>query len=71
VIEKKTNSSQSASNEKNRLQSECNELRDQMEIKDRKINVLQRKIDNLEDLLKEKDTQVDLARARLNEQIRG
>jgi len=43
-----------------------------MEIKDRKINVLQRKIDNLEDLLKEKDTQVDLARARLNEQqIRG
>jgi len=35
-----------------------------MEIKERKINVLQRKIENLEDLLKEKDLQVDMARAR-------
>lgn len=36
-----------------------------MEIKDRKINVLQRKIENLEDLLKEKDNQIDMARGRL------
>lgn len=49
------------------MASEFNEIRDQMEIKDRKISVLQRKIENLEDLLKEKDNQVDMARARLQQ----
>ncbi|KAF8792131.1 ERC protein 2 like protein [Argiope bruennichi] len=65
LIEKKTQQTMTSSQEKNRLMQEVQELRDHMEIKDRKINVLQRKIENLEDLLKEKDNQVDMARARL------
>ena len=44
-----------------------NELRDHLDIKDRKISVLQRKIENLEDLLKEKDNQVDIAKSRLTQ----
>lgn len=64
IIEKKTNVALQANQDRNRLASEFNEIRDQMEIKDRKINVLQRKIENLEDLLKEKDNQIDMARAR-------
>jgi len=64
IIEKKTNVALQANQERNRFAGEFNELRDQMEIKDRKINVLQRKIENLEDLLKEKDNQIDMARAR-------
>lgn len=51
--------------ERNRSVTELAELKEHMDIKDRKINVLQRKIENLEDLLKEKDNQVDMARARL------
>ena len=51
--------------ERNRTQTELAEIKENMDIKDRKINVLQRKIENLEDLLKEKDNQVDMARARL------
>ena len=53
-----------AAQERNRIAAEYTEFRDQMEIKERKIVVLQRKIENLEDLLKEKDVQVDMARAR-------
>lgn len=64
IIEKKTNSALQTAQERNRIVNEYNEFRDQMEIKDRKISVLQRKIENLEDLLKEKDNQVDMARAR-------
>lgn len=54
-----------AAQERNRATTELTELKEHMDIKDRKINVLQRKIENLEDLLKEKDNQVDMARARL------
>jgi len=64
IIEKKTNVALQANQDRNRMAGEFNEIRDQMEIKDRKINVLQRKIENLEDLLKEKDNQIDMARAR-------
>ena len=51
--------------ERSHLNQELQELRDHMDIKDRKINVLQRKIENLDELLKEKDNQLDMARARL------
>jgi golgin subfamily B member 1 len=64
-IEKKTQESMKLSNERNRAQQELAEFKEHADIKDRKINVLQRKIENLEDLLKEKDNQVDMARARL------
>jgi chromosome segregation ATPase len=65
MIEKKTQTTMQASQERNRAATELAELKEHMDIKDRKINVLQRKIENLEDLLKEKDNQVDMARARL------
>lgn len=90
LIEKKTQGTLHTVQERNRLTSELTELKDHMDIKDRKISVLQRKvsnskrlkhrhrltksthsnialqIENLEDLLKEKDNQVDMARARLS-----
>jgi hypothetical protein len=43
-IEKKTLTATQATQERNRLNNELNELRDHMDIKDRKINVLQRKV---------------------------
>lgn len=65
LIEKKTQGVLQQQQERNRTQTELAEMKEHMDIKDRKINVLQRKIENLEDLLKEKDNQVDMARARL------
>jgi chromosome segregation ATPase len=43
-IEKKTVTATQATQDRNRLNNELNELRDHMDIKDRKINVLQRKV---------------------------
>lgn len=65
MIEKKTQGVLQQQQERNRTVTELAEIKEHMDIKDRKINVLQRKIENLEDLLKEKDNQVDMARARL------
>lgn len=65
LIEKKTQGVLQQQQERNRTVTELAEIKEHMDIKDRKINVLQRKIENLEDLLKEKDNQVDMARARL------
>ena len=65
LIEKKTQGVLQQQQERNRTVTELSEMKEHMDIKDRKINVLQRKIENLEDLLKEKDNQVDMARARL------
>lgn len=65
LIEKKTQGVLQTQQERNRTCTELAEMKEHMDIKDRKINVLQRKIENLEDLLKEKDNQVDMARARL------
>lgn len=65
LIEKKQQGVLQTQQERNRTQTELAEMKENMDIKDRKINVLQRKIENLEDLLKEKDNQVDMARARL------
>jgi chromosome segregation ATPase len=65
MIEKKTQGVLQTQQERNRTVTELAEIKEHMDIKDRKINVLQRKIENLEDLLKEKDNQVDMARARL------
>lgn len=65
LIEKKTQGVLQTQQERNRTTMELAEIKEHMDIKDRKINVLQRKIENLEDLLKEKDNQVDMARARL------
>ena len=44
LIEKKTNAALHATQDKNRIGNELGDLRDQVDIKDRKINVLQRKV---------------------------
>lgn len=44
MIEKKTQAALGATQDKNRLANELSEIRDQVDIKDRKINVLQRKV---------------------------
>lgn len=44
MIEKKTQGTMHTVQEKNRLQTELTELKEHMDIKDRKINVLQRKV---------------------------
>lgn len=44
MIEKKTQSAMQSVQDKNRVQTELTELKEHMDIKDRKINVLQRKV---------------------------
>lgn len=44
LIEKKTQAAVQAVQERNRVTNELTELKDHMDIKDRKINVLQRKV---------------------------
>lgn len=44
MIEKKTQNAMQSVQEKNRAQTELTELKEHMDIKDRKINVLQRKV---------------------------
>lgn len=44
LIEKKTQAAVQAVQERNRMNNELTELKDHMDIKDRKINVLQRKV---------------------------
>ena len=47
MIEKKTQAALTATQDKNRISNEFSELRDQIDIKDRKVNVLQRKARDL------------------------
>lgn len=44
LIDKKTQLAMQAQQERNRFNTELTELKDHMDIKDRKINVLQRKV---------------------------
>ena len=44
MIEKKTQAALTATQDKNRVANELSELRDQVDIKERKVNVLQRKV---------------------------
>lgn len=47
MIEKKTQAAMQAQQERNRMNTELTEIKDHMDIKDRKINVLQRKVSPL------------------------
>lgn len=47
LIEKKTQAAVQAVQERNRMSNELTELKDHMDIKDRKINVLQRKVKDM------------------------
>ena len=51
MIEKKTEAAMQAQQERNRMNTELTELKDHMDIKDRKINVLRRKVSDLETCL--------------------
>lgn len=66
IIEKKTQQIQNYQLDKHQRDSDLLELRDQMDIKERKLNVLNRKIDNLEEQLKDKELQIQTLRAKLN-----
>ncbi len=52
--------------EKHQTDSDMCELRDQMEIKDRKLNVLYRKIENLEEQIKDKEAQMQTLKSKIN-----
>ncbi|XP_022081373.1 ELKS/Rab6-interacting/CAST family member 1-like isoform X5 [Acanthaster planci] len=54
------------STDKTKRFSEVNELKEMLDIKERKIGVLQRKIDNLQEQLREKEEQCDQMRAKLS-----
>ncbi|XP_052778945.1 ELKS/Rab6-interacting/CAST family member 1-like [Mya arenaria] len=58
TIDKKSSHAQTLAMDKRKLELEVAELRDNIEIKERKISVLQRKVDNLEELLSEKEDQL-------------
>ena len=57
-VEKKNQQLQAIQLEKHQRDSDIGELKDQMDIKERKISVLNRKIENLEDQLRDKEMQV-------------
>ncbi|CAH8560104.1 unnamed protein product [Heterobilharzia americana] len=65
LLEKKTKALNTAQSAKRQTEHELTELKDQMDMKDRKISLLQRKIENVEDLLNDKETQLATAQARL------
>ena len=48
TIERKSKESQAAASEKRRLETESAELKDQLDTKERKISVLQKKVHNVE-----------------------
>lgn len=48
MIEKKTQAALTATQDKNRISNEIGELRDQVDIKERKVNVLQRKVSQVD-----------------------
>ncbi|CAG5126734.1 unnamed protein product [Candidula unifasciata] len=65
TIERKSKESSASQAEKRRSELEVMELKDQLEIKANRISSLQRKIENLEDTIREKEDQLSQARIRL------
>ncbi|XP_035676577.1 ELKS/Rab6-interacting/CAST family member 1-like isoform X11 [Branchiostoma floridae] len=65
LLEKKNKQISSFSSEKNKHSSELTEVKDMMDIKERKITVLQRKNENLEEQLKDKDKQISTMKERV------
>ena len=59
LIEKKTQAALHATQDKNRIGNELGDIRDQVDIKDRKINVLQRKVKSRKIVLEYAFEQVD------------
>ncbi|XP_076469273.1 ERC protein 2-like isoform X2 [Babylonia areolata] len=64
TIERKSKESQAVASDKRRLETEVAELKDQLDTKERKITVLQRKVETQEDLIKEKEETLSQVKAR-------
>ncbi|ESO99131.1 hypothetical protein LOTGIDRAFT_173924, partial [Lottia gigantea] len=64
TIERKSKQSQSINKDKRRMETEMMELKDLMDVKERKINVLQRKVEGYEESIKQKDELLDQAKSR-------
>ncbi|XP_033745225.1 ERC protein 2-like [Pecten maximus] len=58
TIDRKAKHSHNLQTEKRKIEGEIGELKDQIEIKDRKINVLQRKIEGAEESIDNKDDEI-------------
>ncbi|XP_053092339.1 ERC protein 2 isoform X2 [Pangasianodon hypophthalmus] len=64
-LNKKSKQLQDITDEKGTLTGEIHDLKDMLEVKERKIIVLQKKIENLQDQLKDKDKQLGCLRDRV------
>uniref|UniRef100_A0A2C9JID4 ELKS/Rab6-interacting/CAST family member 1 n=1 Tax=Biomphalaria glabrata TaxID=6526 RepID=A0A2C9JID4_BIOGL len=65
TIERKNKETSASQLEKRKLELEIMELKDQLEIKASRVSMLQRKIEGLEDTIREKEDQLSQARVRL------
>ncbi|KAM4571545.1 ERC protein 2-like isoform 5-T6 [Fundulus diaphanus] len=67
ILTKKTKQLQDLNDEKSTLTGEIRDMKDMLDVKERKVNILQKKIENLLEQLKDKDKQV----VGLRERVQG
>uniref|UniRef100_A0A3P9Q1T2 ELKS/RAB6-interacting/CAST family member 2 n=1 Tax=Poecilia reticulata TaxID=8081 RepID=A0A3P9Q1T2_POERE len=67
ILTKKTKQLQDLSDEKSTLAGEIRDMKDMLDVKERKVNILQKKIENLLEQLKDKDKQL----VGLREKVQG
>uniref|UniRef100_A0A8C6PE41 ELKS/RAB6-interacting/CAST family member 1a n=1 Tax=Nothobranchius furzeri TaxID=105023 RepID=A0A8C6PE41_NOTFU len=65
TLNKKSKQIQEMSEEKGTLNGEIHDLKDMLEVKERKINVLQKKIENLQEQLRDKEKQMSSLKERV------
>uniref|UniRef100_A0A671T5Z0 ELKS/Rab6-interacting/CAST family member 1-like n=1 Tax=Sinocyclocheilus anshuiensis TaxID=1608454 RepID=A0A671T5Z0_9TELE len=65
TLNKKSKQNQEMSEEKGTLNGEIHDLKDMLDVKERKVNVLQKKIENLQEQLKDKEKQMTSLKERV------
>uniref|UniRef100_A0A673NEL6 ELKS/Rab6-interacting/CAST family member 1-like n=1 Tax=Sinocyclocheilus rhinocerous TaxID=307959 RepID=A0A673NEL6_9TELE len=65
TLNKKSKQIQEVSEEKGALNGEIHDLKDMLDVKERKVNVLQKKIENLQEQLKDKEKQMTSLKERV------
>uniref|UniRef100_A0A672GBI9 ELKS/RAB6-interacting/CAST family member 1a n=1 Tax=Salarias fasciatus TaxID=181472 RepID=A0A672GBI9_SALFA len=65
TLNKKSKQIQEMSEEKGTLNGEIHDLKDMLEVKERKVNVLQKKIENLQEQLRDKEKQMSSLKERV------
>ncbi|XP_061815397.1 ELKS/Rab6-interacting/CAST family member 1-like isoform X8 [Nerophis lumbriciformis] len=65
LLSKKSNQISEISDEKSTQHGEISDLKDMLDVKERKVNVLQKKIENLQDQLRDKDKQLSGLKDRI------